>query len=87
MVQDTGLVDAADLPLAGKDRVVGAVLIDPGTQAGGAHGQWHQRAGRMASAPSPCCSDSVTHKTNRHRDFHRDQVLLLPSWFCQTAHS
>ena len=34
MVQDTGLVDAADLPLAGNDDVVRSILVQPGAEAG-----------------------------------------------------
>ena len=40
-VQDTGLVVAADLPLAGNDGVVWAVLVDPGAETGRAEFQSH----------------------------------------------
>jgi len=34
-------VDAADLPLAGNDGVIRPVLVDPGAEAGWAHGKRH----------------------------------------------
>jgi hypothetical protein len=36
------LVDAADLPLTSEDRVVRAILVDPGAEAGWAHGERHR---------------------------------------------
>jgi DNA polymerase-3 subunit beta len=40
----TGLINAPDLPLAGEDGVVRPVLVDPGAEAGRAHGESHQPA-------------------------------------------
>jgi hypothetical protein len=40
-VQDTGLVDAADLPLADNDGVIRPVLVDPEAAAGRAELEGH----------------------------------------------
>jgi hypothetical protein len=37
-----GLINAPDLPLAGKDGVVRPVLVDAGAEAGRAHGECHR---------------------------------------------
>ena len=52
-VQDTGLVVAADLPLAGNDGVIRPVLVDPGTEPGRSHGESHQPAPYVREPASP----------------------------------
>ena len=57
-------LDAADIPLAAEHGIVGAVLVDPGAEAGRAHGECHESIGlrrQLVRQLGPQILDQLAH--------------------------